>query len=113
MAMGSGSDDGRRRVNPVLRESIRLTLEDREYAYLYKKAFKHLSILRRTLPSSSRYTATLNGVDDFNAATFRISVRCFLALQAGLQVYDIVLSRFFRRGQVSRFEIVLKATGLC
>ena len=91
------------KVHPAVQQGIQYTLSSKEYAYVYQKLLRRLSVPAQSkLPSPARYAKLVETRGDFNAATVRVSIRAFLAVQAIFQIYDYVVAKLAaRKGQRS------------
>lgn len=102
-----GSRDGDpTKVSPAVRCAIQHTLSESEYIWFRRRILSQLPpYIHGKLPSSSTYASSLTNVDDFNAATVRVSTRLFLAVQAALKLYQFILAQISRRrAQQQRYD---------
>jgi hypothetical protein len=99
-ASSSKSSADKPKIDPILRNAIRYSVSAHEYRALHS----YLSKKRATGPFAQRalepgrYDAAVAGKDDFNAAAVRSALRTFVASQAGLKMYDLILDVLLRRG---------------
>ena len=91
------------RAPPSIQRSIQYTVSPKEYTYLHNRYIKRLSPASRSkLPSPEVYTKAIESRGDFNAATIRVFIRAFLAIQAIFKIYDFVVAKLAaRKGQRS------------
>ena len=102
------AQEGRAKINPIARRAINYTLDEREYAWLYRRLLKRLpTTVSGNVPSPSTYTTSLKNVPDFNAAMVRASARLFLAVQSLLKLYDFILSKISRRQQQRQYGLTI------
>jgi hypothetical protein len=88
-------------MDPILRNAMRYTVSPREYKLLHKYLLARTpAVVKRSVPSSGRYEASVDGSDDYNASAFRVASRVFLASQAGLKIWDVIVEKVLSRGKV-------------
>ena len=92
-------DDGKK-LDPALRAALRYTISTGEYRKLHAYLSNRASRTVKSAPPPGQYEAAVQGRDDFNAAAVRAALRTFVATQAGLRFYDLVLNVLLRRQSV-------------
>lgn len=100
---GPSQDPPTSKLDPVLLNTLRYTISAKEYKTLHEYLItRSPRPVRRRVPPPSKYAAIVKSKDEYNAATFRASLRVFIATQAGLKLWDIVSTQILRRDNVSR-----------
>ncbi|KAL9119775.1 MAG: hypothetical protein Q9187_003670 [Circinaria calcarea] len=90
------------KLDPILLNTLRYTISAKEYQTLHHYLITQSPRpLRRRAPQPSKYAAVVKSQDEYNAATFRASLRVFIATQAGLKLWDIVSTQILRRHEGS------------
>ena len=97
---GSSNSASASQLDPVLRNALRYTISAKEYKTLHEYLITRSPIIvRRRAPQPSKYNAIVKSKDEYNAAAFRASLRVFVAMQAGLKLWDIISSQIIQRGK--------------
>jgi hypothetical protein len=84
-------------MDPIVRNAMRFTVSPREYKLLHKYLISRSPALKRKAPGVGRYESTVSDADDYNPAAFRAASRVFLASQAGLKLWDVIVDKVLRR----------------
>ena len=85
--------------NTLPQTLIRYTLSAEEYEKLYRHTIRRLPVTLRTKAPRPSECVAPAGSSDYNAAAVRASLRLFLAAQTGLKIWDIITTKFLRRGR--------------
>ncbi|KAI9736362.1 MAG: hypothetical protein M1834_001249 [Cirrosporium novae-zelandiae] len=87
----------------IVRNALRYSLSAQEYETLHKYLLtRSPPVVKRKVPSPSRYEAIVKSKDDYNIATVRAALRVFIAVSAGLKLIDVVKSQLFKKGAVEK-----------
>jgi hypothetical protein len=93
-----GSSSGSpKKMDPIVRNAMRYTVSPREYKLLHKYLISKSPALKRSVPGVGKYEAVVEATDDYNAAAFRAASRVFLASQAGLKLWDVIVEKILRK----------------
>ena len=87
------------RADPILRNVLRYTVSAKEYKALHDYLItRSPPAVRRRAPPPAQVKSIAGASDEHNAAAIRASLRVFIASQTGLQIWDLITARLFRRG---------------
>ncbi|KAL8824811.1 MAG: hypothetical protein Q9191_004808, partial [Dirinaria sp. TL-2023a] len=92
---------GPSRINSIiLRNTLRYTLSAKEYKNLHEYLVtRSPKIIQRKALPPQRYSTIVQTDGDFNAAAVRASLRVFVSLQTGLNLWDMVNEYILARGK--------------
>ncbi|KAL2834312.1 hypothetical protein BDW59DRAFT_46040 [Aspergillus cavernicola] len=81
------------RVNPVVRNALRVSLSAKEYKALHDYATQRSPSIQSKLPSPARFEAITRSKNKYNEAAVRASLRVFLTSGALLKLVDLIVGR--------------------
>ncbi|KAL8881932.1 MAG: hypothetical protein Q9192_007685, partial [Flavoplaca navasiana] len=86
------------RADPILRNVLRYTVSAKEYKALHDYLItRSPPAVRKRAPAPAHVKSITEASDEHNAAAIRASLRVFVASQTGLQIWDRITARLFRR----------------
>jgi hypothetical protein len=105
---GDAASASEAQVHPLIRNALRVSLSAKEYKVLHERILKRSQALEHRLPTPSTYetivrTSTNN---KYNVAAIRASLRVFVALGGGLEVFELAMARIKKDGFVPSFSHV-------
>lgn len=86
-------------LDPVLRNAMRYSLSPREYELLHKYLISRAPVVRKTAPRPASFEKSVKESDDYNASTFRLSLRLFGSSYAALKLWETLGPKILARGK--------------
>jgi hypothetical protein len=86
-------------MDPVLRNAMRYSLSPHEYELLHKYLLKRTPLVKKAAPQPAKYSKAMQGGDDYNAETVRLTCRLVFSSYLGLKVWEEVVPKLLARGK--------------